>query len=431
MAGAATAAALGALGLDVLVVEPGLDRTKRLAGELIHPPGRADLEALGLLAPLRASGAVPVNGFAVFADGERHVLPYAPAPGRPSAGLALESSAIAAAIRAALDGSPRVTVWDGARVMRLDLADTASVRVGVTTAAGGECTVQARLLVGADGAGSTIRRLARIGHSRRRLSTLVGYVLPGTPLPYPGFGTIFLDGPAPALAYAVAPDLVRVMFDVPGRADAEAIAREPAYLAALPRPLRDDVGRTMRTHRPLSSASYSIVPDAVVRGRVALVGDAAGCCHPLTATGLTACTRDAVGLRDALRARPHDVVAALRQYAARRAGRQRTRLALAEALYAVFVGNTAETRLLRHGVLRYWKSSPRARAASMALLSTQEDRMRVMAREYALVVRHALPGLLRRRGGHDRGRLARARTAVQVSLGALRHAGAALRALRA
>ena len=46
MAGAAVAAALDDLGLRTLVVEPGLDDSKRLAGELIHPPGTTDLAEL-------------------------------------------------------------------------------------------------------------------------------------------------------------------------------------------------------------------------------------------------------------------------------------------------------------------------------------------------------------------------------------------------
>jgi choline dehydrogenase-like flavoprotein len=77
MAGAATAAALSDLGLETLVVEPGLDSAKRLAGELIHPPGATDLAALGLLGPLEECGATPVHGFCVFAGrGEREIEAY-------------------------------------------------------------------------------------------------------------------------------------------------------------------------------------------------------------------------------------------------------------------------------------------------------------------------------------------------------------------
>jgi flavin-dependent dehydrogenase len=183
----------------------------------------------------------------------------------------------------------------------------------------------------------------------------------------------------------------------------------------------------MDARRGRASASYSVVPDAVARDRVVLVGDAAGCCHPLTATGLSVCTRDAVRLRDALRASGGDVPAALRHYAAQRAGPQRTRMALAEALYAVFVARTPEARLLRQGLLRYWESSPRGRAASMTLLSTEEGRMSVMAREYAWVVRYTLAGLLTWPEPRPLG--VRTRAAFGLSLAALRYAGEMLRGL--
>src|SRR2546427_12055144 len=87
---AAVAAGLDGLGLSTLVIEPGLDGSKRLAGELIHPPGTTDLAELGLLGALEAVGGAPVRGFAVLADGQAHLLPYAPGVGMRPAGLAVE-----------------------------------------------------------------------------------------------------------------------------------------------------------------------------------------------------------------------------------------------------------------------------------------------------------------------------------------------------
>jgi hypothetical protein len=63
------------------------------------------------------------------------------------------------------------------------------------------------------------------------------------------------------------------------------------------------VRTALASQKALVSVNYSIQPAAVCLGRLALVGDAAGCCHPLTATGLTASTRDAIHLQQALRER--------------------------------------------------------------------------------------------------------------------------------
>jgi len=65
-------------------------------------------------------------------------------------------------------------------------------------------------------------------------------------------------------------------------------------------------------------------------------------------------------------------------------------LTLAQALYQAFTSPATEMGLLRKGLLRYWERSDSGRAASMALLATQETRMSVMAREYARVAWYAL-----------------------------------------
>src|SRR5690349_21937276 len=101
-AGVAMAAALVEFGYDVLIVEPGLDRARRLAGELIHPPGVANLNELGLLGCLEKSGATSIQGFAVFdnsatpSDGSRpvgsepYLLPYSTTGNQGKHGLAIE-----------------------------------------------------------------------------------------------------------------------------------------------------------------------------------------------------------------------------------------------------------------------------------------------------------------------------------------------------
>lgn len=438
IAGASVAAALGELGYAVLLVEPGLDSAKRLAGELIHPPGVSDLAELGLLAPLETTGVMPVLGFAVLPDAGSapYLLPYGQIPGVRAGGFAIDHAALRPVLLAAAERLPHVTTWRDARVTALDqdAARGERGRVIVTIAGrGAERRVSTRLVVGADGAASPVRRLAGIRHTRVHISRMLSVQVAGSP-PCPGWGNVFLGGPAPALAYAIGPDTVRVMFDVPDNEHGiEAVRRDPAWVAALPEPFRRRVREALGARGALVAANVTGVPETVTRGRVVLVGDAAGCCHPLTATGLSVCTRDAIRLRDALRASPHDLPLALGRYAARRRRPEKTRRALADALYTVFLARTPETRLMRQGLLRCWAASPRSRATSMALLSTRETRTSIMALEYARVVRHTLQGLLLRRGpARDewRSRAARARAALTLSLATLRHARASLWALR-
>jgi 2-polyprenyl-6-methoxyphenol hydroxylase-like FAD-dependent oxidoreductase len=395
VAGVSVAAALQQLGSRVLLVEPGLDNAKRLAGELIHPPGASDLAELGLLAPLETAGVAPVLGFAVSpeAAASPYLLPYGEIPGVRRLGFAIDHAVLSATLLEVAARLPRVTLWRDSRVTALDLAAPDAATVTVTRAAE-VVSVRARLVVAADGGTSTLRRLASISHTRVRLSQMVGVQVPGD-VPSPGYGNVFLGGPAPVLAYGIGAGAARVMFDVPGNPHGvEAVRRDPAYLGALPTEFRERVRHALEAQPVLIGANYSIAPAAVTGPRLALVGDAAGSCHPLTATGLSVCTRDALRLRQALAAAGGDIPRALAAYAGARGGPQRTRMALAEALYRAFAGQSDEMRLLRDGILRFWKRSRRGRAASMALLSTHEGRMSVMAMQYARVIAYALVGLV-------------------------------------
>jgi 2-polyprenyl-6-methoxyphenol hydroxylase-like FAD-dependent oxidoreductase len=442
MAGASVAAALGELGYTVLVAEPGLDGGKRLAGELIHPPGASDLSELGLLPSLKRAGGVPIRGFAVWSDsieprsdapgtrrapggtGAACVLPYAEVSGLADHGLAVDHGAMTDALLRTVAERPHISVWVGARVTALDLADADGV--GVTLSRDGQDVhIRSQLLVAADGGSSHVRAMAGIRSTRTRLSTMAGFAVEGD-VPCPGFANVFV-GPVPVLAYQFQAGSVRVMFDV--RKEARGVTPfgvEPVHVAGLPEPFRTAVGRAVDSQQPLVSASYSLVPDAVIKGRLVLVGDAAGCCHPLTATGLSVCTRDARRLGQALQERGGDVPAALRRYAELREGPQRTRLALASALYEAFSSPTPEMRVLRRGLLRYWARSRRGRAVSMALLSTHESRMGVMATEYARVAGYGFLELARRRGASRESLAARGRAVVGLSRATVRYAAAAL-----
>jgi 2-polyprenyl-6-methoxyphenol hydroxylase-like FAD-dependent oxidoreductase len=291
---------------------------------------------------------------------------------------------------AAASRMPGVAVLDRARITDVDLSSADRVVIRISSPAG-ESVLRPRLLVGADGAASTVGRLGGIRPSRRRVSTLFGFVLERKSLPDPGYGHVFLGAQGPVLAYAISSTAVRVMFDVPdspaGPAKVNACC---GSLHVLPEPFRSEVSAGLERSHVVAGATYSVVAREITRGRLVLVGDAAGCCHPLTATGLTVCARDALRLRDALRDSNRDIRRALPLYSCRRRAAQRTRMVMARALYEVFCGQSPESRLMRDGLLEYWTRSQTRSARSMALLSTAEDRLRVMLMESAHVMLYSL-----------------------------------------
>jgi 2-polyprenyl-6-methoxyphenol hydroxylase-like FAD-dependent oxidoreductase len=228
--------------------------------------------------------------------------------------------------------------------------------------------------------------MAGIRHKQVQLSSMVGYTLPHRALPHSGFGHVFVDGPSPVLAYELATGETRLMFDIAKPEDWQ------PCLDALPLSLRRDF-EAVKDETPLRAANYSIIPESVTKGRMVCVGDAGGCCHPLTATGLSACTRDALLLRQALRETSAEIPKALKRYARLRQVPQSTRLIGAKVLYDVLRAQSHEMRLLRQGLFQYWQT-PRGRRKTVALLSTHEVRRSVLIREYLQVCKCALPGLL-------------------------------------
>jgi 2-polyprenyl-6-methoxyphenol hydroxylase-like FAD-dependent oxidoreductase len=376
-AGSAAAAALAALGWSVLVIEPGQHDQRRLAGELIHPAGVAGLARLGLLAAPAFAAAARLDGFAVFPQASPAgsiELPYR----RPAVALALDHASICHALLTAVAALPTVAVARGWRVTGLaGMPGEPAVqirRAGVTE------TVGCRLVVAADGASSPVRALAGIGHRRTRNAVLTGYLVDHAALPLPGRGHVFTAAGGPVLAYAIGGDRARVLFNRPLRGTAGA-----ATAALTPR-LRAVVEAAMAAGTGRHFVSSDVVVDGVARGRVVLVGDAAGSCHPVTASGMTMGVDDAARLARALCRRDGNVAAALALYAAERRSRQRARVLLAALLHDALGGAGPEMGLLRAALLRYWSGSARARAASMALLAMDDLRTRSILLEFLRVL---------------------------------------------
>ena len=202
------------------------------------------------------------------------------------------------------DASPRRRALARARVAR---ARVVALDDSAERCSDGWCILEvaarrglrARLLVGSDGAEHSADPPAR----RYRPGT-VARVEEYYRLPVPwrhfhaGYGTVFFGGPAlraglPGERSSRAHDVRR-----PRRRWVSAPYPQPSYPRRASGGLRTDAG-AMAERRGLVSTNFSILPQRVAERRVMLVGDAAGCCRPLTATGFSVCTRDTMRLRDA------------------------------------------------------------------------------------------------------------------------------------
>src|SRR5262245_14366881 len=385
-AGCTTAAAMAQLGLRTLLADAGQDRRKQLAGELLHPVGVEELTAFGFSEVLRSGGA-PIVGFAVI-DGEKTaLLPYAPG----NRGLGIEHHALVTPLLDVLEKRGDVEVR---RKTRVTLVSDGADGVEVTLTRDGQSVrVRARMLVAADGRASPLRRALGIAERHDRLSMMIGVLVEASALPHAGRGHLFIGGPAPVLAYPISDTETRVMVDLPLGSSPARVRTEPEILSGLPEPLRQAILSALEREAPLVASNDTRVMDQVYKGHVVLVGDAAGCCHPLSASGMASAVRDARVLHRSMSEAGNDVSAALAAYARSRRPANRTRIALASSLYEAFSSDSGEMAALRSGLFRYWERSSTGPRISMSLLSTRETRMSVMAREYARVVVQGLMAL--------------------------------------
>jgi 2-polyprenyl-6-methoxyphenol hydroxylase-like FAD-dependent oxidoreductase len=376
--GAALACALANGQRRIRVLEARTEPTRRFAGELLHPTGVDELDRLGLLEAVLDAGAALINGFVVFGKpgASATVLPYAAVPGGREHGVGIDHHELVRVLREAARRRPHVSFELGQRVT--DLVRVGGRVCGVQTAAG---AISSDLVLSAEGRHSRLRQLLGLPTDSELLSFTAAVRLADVKLPHPGYGHIFLGAPGPILAYPISRDHVRVCFDVPvGTRAEEAAARlRASYTPVLPRELRGAVEQELAARRFELVANHRMRARDVTAPGFALVGDAGGCAHPLTAAGMTVCLNDVRIVAEEL-----DRVGHLERFPLRRRAFVHSRQLLTRSLYRVFRGGDPFARWLQGGMLRYWRK-PDGRVASTALLTGADPSLRGFARELARV----------------------------------------------
>ncbi len=391
-AGLSAASALGMGGARVTVLEGHQGSMAAFRGELLHSRGVRTLAEIGLGDVVVAGLGVDIHGFAAFEGPDREpvILPYPPGA---VPGFGFEHLRLVGHLRDEVTRRSSVDVVMGARV---DQLVTESGRtVGARCADGRE--YRAGLVIAADGRHSKVRRLLGIPADTSLLSQMVVVDVEGDLLPQAGFGHVFLGAPGPVLAYPYAPRKVRMCIDVPlgvptgrgtGRSALAAYVRD-TNAPRVPEPLRAALIAALERGHFSGAANHAIYTRTCVAPGVALVGDAGGCSHPLTATGMTSALHDVSELARCV-ASAANVDDALGEYRRRRYRFIRAREVLAHAMYEVFRDAGPGALSLRAGMFRYWRATPRAREDSMRILSGDDSRVTSFLGEYARVMGRSL-----------------------------------------
>jgi 2-polyprenyl-6-methoxyphenol hydroxylase-like FAD-dependent oxidoreductase len=256
----------------------------------------------------------------------------------------------------------------------------------------GRMSVRARLLVGADGSRSQIRKLAGFVCRRESLSMVSMATVPSSALPDSDCAHLFVDGERIAFAYPIDGMRARVMVD-----HASGTAPSPQEIIdLLPAACPTSIRRALcnqREDQGLRRFLTSLVSvDHACCGHTVLVGDASGTCHPLTASGMTAATSDALSLAKAIAEMPDDLGIAATSHAARRKSRQLTRLALATLLHEIYTDSTPRSTALRRAMMSDW-GSVAGQVHGISLLSMTEDRPHQLLRSMTRILYRGLAHL--------------------------------------
>jgi lanosterol synthase len=356
--GCVAALAFARRGARVLLLEANPSSSKRFAGEWVHPPAVAILRDLGVdlkpSAPF-ASG----RGFVVYPDdGSRPVvLPYATG----SFGYSFEHGALVGTLRGHCEANSLIDYVPHARATQIE-----GQRLTYQVESGRAHEVRPQQIVGASGRSSVVHAALGVEKNSGTYSRMAGLVLEDAELPFEGYGHVCLGGLGPVLAYRIDARRIRLCIDVPLslriRRDKEAVLYE-AYASAMPENMRPAF-RAALFNGSLAWATNQIRP-RVEFGRegLALVGDAVGYHHPLTALGMTLGFQDAVALSKAK---------SFPSYRRERILRSRVPEMLAVALYEVFADTSDEVVAIRHAIYDLWRNDSAERFRTMRFLGCQD-----------------------------------------------------------
>ncbi|MGE0485194.1 MAG: FAD-dependent monooxygenase [Gammaproteobacteria bacterium] len=354
LTGSALAVALAARGLAVTVVErrqPLLERLPDVRGLVLSAASRTVLEGLGLWSRL-APHATAVTRIHVAEQGRfGSVVLDAAESGRAALGWACPADVMLAEFHAALLDMDGVTVCWGA-----DFVD-ARVRGGeieVRFGTGDDTrAVTAALLVGADGAESTVRAGAGIAltahdYAQQAIVANVEVTRPQAGLAYEYFTA---EGPLAMIPRGGA-SYVSVQCLGVAQADAALQLDDAAYASLLERRFGRRLGAIVGVGPRRAHALRRQRAQALAATRTVLIGNAANTVHPNGAQGLNLGLRDVATLADLLGQAPDAGDAGvLAAYAGARARDHRLVGGFTHLLATGFTSPLGAARCVRHGAL--------------------------------------------------------------------------------
>lgn len=297
--GAACALALARCGLRVALVEaasppPWQPATPDLRVYALAPDNAALLDALGVWPGVRDSRAQPYRRMRVWdAAGDDELVFDADALGRGELGWIVEQALLVARLWDAL-GDAAVEVMAPARVAALEQHEAgASLRLDDGR------RVEAAWAIAADGADSTLRRLAggEVDHHDYAQRGIVAYIETQRAHADTAWQRFLPGGPLAVLPFAAGTS--SIVWTLPEAEAVDALALDDAAFAQrLTRAFAARLGEMRVVSRRAAFPLRRQLLREHVLGRVLAIGDAAHVVHPLAGQGVNLGLRDVAALRD-------------------------------------------------------------------------------------------------------------------------------------
>ena len=359
MVGGTLACALGGSGLKVGVIEPqaaAVEKGYGLRVSAITLASQTVFENVGAWAEMSAA---PVEAMRIWEGSS--ILNFDSADiGEPCLAWIVENSAIVAALAGHMRQFPDIEVLSPARLATAQFGDD---RVNVRLEGGRE--LQTKLLVGADGADSRVRREADIDWTRHDLgqSAIVAVVQTERPHAHTAWQHFLATGPLAFLPLAD-PQQVSIVWSADTARSVELMNLDnAAFNTELQAAFGDHLGNVqLASERAAFPLALGFARHYCTH-RVALIGDAAHTVHPLAGQGVNLGILDAATLAEILlvaagQKRDLGAHAQLRRYERARKGADVSMQAVTGGFRYLFGSHLPGLRALRDAGLRLTEQLP-------------------------------------------------------------------------